>query len=112
MLNSNIVCFAEINNNSELDNERNKELAFFKKAIDNKKISTACRDAINNLVKKTIRYNIAFDNYLNSISTKSESEYQKDINDYDQSNKEVKSAEKYIEIMCSTNDIKIIKSIK
>lgn len=88
-----IVCLYA---NEELIFEREKELKFYANVIHSKGITIECKNAFTDLIKYTLSYNKAFDDFLNNGKKYATEETQ------------VKNQQDYIVLICTKKDKDLI----
>lgn len=87
---------------AELEKERELQLQTFTNFLKIEELSNDCKSSIKEMIKMTIEYNTAFDNYLKY----KDGRFNKSYNIADDN---LKNAEKYFSTICTKNELEIIE---
>lgn len=87
--------------NSDLEKERELHLQKLNSYLDIEALSTNCKESIKDMIKKTIEYDIAFDNSMKNKNA-----------NMDIASNNLKSAEKYSMTICIKKDFELMKEVK
>ena len=90
--------------NDDLEKQREIELKMYSNSLNIQELSNDCKIALKDIIKKTIDYNMNFDNYMRNKTKESSIELNKIEND-------VKKSKEYFITICTKNDLKLINKL-
>ena len=90
--------------NDDLEKQREIELKMYSNSLNIQELSNDCKIALKDIIKKTIDYNMNFDNYIKDKGTK----FIKSLNEAEDN---VEKSKTYFITICTKNDLKLIKEL-